>query len=97
MIAKLVIIITLSVLFTFPNNTMAEIKNGNQDFENIIDGYPCRQLAIDYNEVSQTLYAYKRDLYVTIIFIVLSISIAITIFCYIKRRSGNQPIRCPHF
>ena len=43
MVTKLVIIITLSVLFTFPNNTMAEIKNGNQDFENIIDGYPCKQ------------------------------------------------------
>jgi hypothetical protein len=97
MMAKLIIIITFSVLFTIPNDSMADVENGNQDFENIIDGKACRQLAIEYNEVSQTLHSYKRDFYITIIFIVMGIAIGITIFYYVKRRNSNQPIRCPHF
>ena len=101
MMAKLIIIITFSVLFTIPNDSMAEsvgVKEIEvQDFENIIDGKACRQIAIEYNEVSQTLHSYKRDFYITIIFIVMGIAIGITIFYYVKRRNANQPIRCPHF
>ena len=37
MMAKLIIIITFSVLFTIPNDAMADVENGNQDFDNIID------------------------------------------------------------
>ena len=97
MMAKLIIIITFSVLFTIPNDAMADVENGNQDLDNIIDGKACRQLANDYNQVSQTLHSYKRDFYITMIFIVLAITIGITIFYYMKRRNANQPIRCPHF
>ena len=51
---------------------------------------PCEKLAQEYNQLKQNLFAYKRDFFITICFII-NFSV-LGIMCYFKnRRNGSDP------
>ena len=83
---------------------VADIKNDENGKSSI--SADCELVAIHFNEVSQSLYRYKRDLYILISLIVLFFFLFVCSVCLYKRRNpgwrvGNFSIwgadLTPHF
>lgn len=80
---KLIIIL----VFFFVIQSMGD--RGDEKNANAIED-PCEKLAQEYNQLKQNLFAYKRDFFIAICFII-NFSV-LGIMCYFKnRRNGTDP------
>ena len=64
----------------------ARISKNDRDGKSAISA-DCEQVAMHFNEVSQELYRYKRDLYIVIALIILFFILFVCSVCVKKRRN----------
>ena len=64
----------------------ARISKNDRDGKSAIS-VDCEQVAMHFNEVSQELYRYKRDLYIVIALILLFFILFVCSVCVKKRRN----------
>ena len=52
----------------------------------------CEKLTQEYIRLKQSLFAYKRDFYIVVCFIIIIITPVLGMLCYFKnRRNGSDP------
>ena len=81
----------LVLVLVVQHPSFADMKNQDDGKIESSIGVECKQMAMDYNKVSQELHDFKRDYYIIIYLIVIFAALGI-IMCYLmKRRNGTDP------
>ena len=75
----------LSIIFVAYSEA-ARISKNDRDGKSAISA-DCEEVAMHFNEVSQELYRYKRDLYIVIALILLFFILFVCSVCVKKRRN----------